>query len=147
MRAILPLLAFVVLAASVTTVASGLSEPAYLKAANKICAQRAEKLSKLPRLKLSKISTARLAVRLRKVITIYQPGTRLLRALQPPRSFSFLVPRWLHYEQLRIVAWTNARNAALQGKRARSTRYLKKSDVLGARAAEISTGLEIKDCE
>jgi hypothetical protein len=147
MRAIPPLLAVVVLAASVTTAAEGLSEPAYLKAANKICAQRAARLGNLPRVKLSKLSSAQLAGRLRKVVTIYQRGTKRLRALAPPRSLSFLAPRWLHYEQLRIAAWRNARIAALHGKRGKANSYIKKSDVLGARAAEISTGLEIKGCE
>lgn len=141
-------LLFVVLVASVAAAAaSGLSEPAYIKAANKICAQRAAKLKKLPNLTFRKITAAQLATRLRKVISVYRHGTKLLRALKVPRSLSFLVPRWLRYEDLRIAAWSEALDAAAHGKKALARTYLGRSNLLGARAAEISTGLEIKNCE
>jgi hypothetical protein len=147
MRFGLALLLAVALAAAAASVASGLSEPAYIKAANKICAQRAAKLTKLPNLTFRKITPAQLATRLRQVIPVYRHGTKLLRSLKVPRSLSFLVPRWLHYEELRVAAWRAALNAAGHGNKALARTYLNKSNLLGGRAAEISTGLEIKNCE
>lgn len=137
----------VALAAIVATAASGLSEPGYIKAANKICAQRTAKLARLPNLSLRKISAKQLAARLQKVLAIYHPTYRQLRALKPPKAFSFLVPRWLHYEALRIGAWKDALGAARRGNKALARGYLGRSNVLGARAAEISNGLDLKDCE
>ncbi|HEX9415342.1 MAG TPA: hypothetical protein VF895_01385 [Gaiellaceae bacterium] len=147
MRFALALLAAAALAAGVATTAKGLSEPAYIKAANKICSQRAAKLARLPNLSLRKISAKQLAARVQKVLSIYRPTYRQLRALKPPRAFSFLVPRWLHYEALRIGAWKDALGAAKRGKKALARGYLGRSNVLGVRAAEISTGLGLKDCE
>jgi len=147
MRPILALATTLALLVILVSAAFALSEPAYVKAANKICAQRAAKLEKLPHVSLQKLSSRALATRLSKVIAIYRPGTRQLRALKAPRSFSVLVPRWLHYEDLRIAAWRNAVDAALRHKKGAALSYVGKSNVLGQRAAEISTGLDIDHCE
>jgi len=146
MRRLTALIATAALAGALATAATGLSEPAYVKAANKICAARAAKLARLPRLS-EKATAKQIATRLRRVLPIYSAGRHKLRALEPPRSFSFLVPRWLRYEQKRIVTWTAALNVAAHGKLKPAQRYIKKSDVYGLRAAEISTGLEIDNCE
>jgi hypothetical protein len=147
MRFALALLVGAALAAGAATAARGLSEPAYVKAANKICSERATKLSRLPNLSFRKISATQLAVRMQKVLAIYKPTYRQLRGLKPPRAFSFLVPRWLHYEALRIGAWKDALGAAKRGNKSLARGYLNRSNVLGARAAEISTGLDLEHCE
>jgi hypothetical protein len=147
MRPLLALATTLALLVILVSAALALSEPAYVKAANKICSQRAAKLHKLPRVSLQQMSSRALAARLRKVIAIYRPGTRELRALKAPHSFSLLVPRWLHYEELRIGAWRNAVDAASRHKKGAALSYIGKSNVLGRRAAEISTGFDIERCE
>ena len=101
MRPLLALLAVLAIAGILVTAAGTLSEPAYIKAANKICSQRAAKLAR-PKISL---------------------------------------------EDLRIAAWKHALGAAVRGKKGMALGYLGKSNVLGARAAEISTGLDIERCE
>jgi hypothetical protein len=147
MKTPLALITTLALLVTLVSAALALSEPAYVKAANKICAERTAKLSKLPRVSLKKISSKALAARLRKVIAVYGQGTGQLRALKAPRSFSLLVPRWLHYEDLRIEAWRSGLQAARQHKKGDALRYIGKSNLLARRAAEISTGLEIEHCE
>jgi hypothetical protein len=147
MRRLLALIATAALAGTLATAATALSEPAYVKAASKICAQRQAKLKRLPAVSPKRATAKQIAAKLRRVIPIYSAGTRQLRALKPPHAFSFLVPRWLRYEQKRITTWRAALNVAAHGKRKAAQRYIKKSDVLGLRAAEISTGLEIDNCE
>ena len=136
-----------VLAACLAASTFALSQPAYVKAAGKICAQRAKKLHRLRRFSLDKASPAKIARRLRAVIRIYGRGLVRLRALKPPRAFSYLVPRWLGFERTRLALWKRARRAALAGKGAAARYYVNRANVAGARAAEISNGLEIKRCE
>jgi hypothetical protein len=134
-------------ALALAPVASGLSEPGYIKAATKICAQRAAKIERLPHIALRTAPAARLASHLRRLIPLYSGGTRQLRALKAPRSFSYLVPRWLRYEQRRILAWKHALTSARRGNASAARHYIGTSNVLGLRAAEISSGLEIEGCE
>ena len=145
-RALTPLAA-IGAAAILAVPAHALSEPAYLTAAQKICTARATKMAKLPRLRVEHATTAQLRKRLEKLLAIYTPGTRKLRALKPPRSFSFLVPRWLDYENLRIDLWRKGLKAARQGKLGKARSYIGASNVRALRAAEIATGLGLDHCE
>jgi len=143
----LAVLAAVGAAAILAADAHALSEPAYLSAAQKICTARATKMAKLSRLQASKATAAQLRTRLKKLLAIYPPGTRKLRALEPPRSFSFLVPRWLHYEQLRIELWRKGLKAARLGEVGKARSYIGASNVRALRAAEIASGLGLDRCE
>jgi hypothetical protein len=146
MRAV-ALSAAVVVAALLAARATALTEPAYLTSAQKICTARATKLAKLPRLSVSKATAPQLATRLQKLIAIYSPGTRKLRALKPPRSFSFLVPKWLRYERQRIDLWRKGLKAARAREVGKARSYIGASNVRGLRAGEISTGLGLERCE
>lgn len=147
MRTALALLLTLGLAAASATAASALSERAYVRAANKICAARAVRLAKLPHISLKKSTPKQLARRLERVLAVYRPGYRQLRALRPPRSFSFLVPRWLRYENVRMGLWSKARHAAARRELGKARSYVHRSNVYGRFAAEISTGLDIEHCE
>ena len=127
--------------------ANALSEPAYLTAAQKICTARATKMAKLPRLQAGKATAVQLRTRLKKLLAIYVPGTKKLRALEPPRSFSFLVPRWLRYENLRIELWRKGLKAARLGQVGKARSYIGASNVRALRAAEIANGLGLERCE
>jgi hypothetical protein len=131
--------------AGLATGAGALTEPAYVKAASKICAHRHAQLAKLPR--LSKVSTPQLAGRLRQVIAIYARGTQRLAKLREPRTLSYLVPRWLRYERRRVATLRLALRAAASGKRSLAFGKIGQANVFGLRAAEISNGLGIPLCE
>jgi hypothetical protein len=147
MRAALALFAVTATAAILAAGATALSEPAYLTAAQKICTARAGKMAKLPRLRAGEATAAQLRTRLQKLLAIYTPGTRKLRALKPPGSFSFLVPRWLHYENLRIDLWRKGLKAARLGQVGNARSYIGASNVRALRAAEIADGLGLERCE
>jgi hypothetical protein len=135
------------LLATLASPALGLSEPAYVKAANRICAQRAPKLDRLAHYNVHKASAAKIAGRLSRIIPLYAQGLRRLRALEVPRTLSFLVPRRLHYETLRLAFWRKGLAAARAGKAPMVRSYIRKTDLLGLRASDISTGLDIERCE
>lgn len=140
-------LAAIAAAAALAAGAQALSEPAYLTAAQKICTARASKMAQLPRLRAEKASAAQLRTRLKKLLEIYVPGTKKLRALDPPRSFSFLVPRWLRFENLRIDLWRKGLKAARLGQAGKARSYIGASNVRALRAAEIANGLGLRRCE
>jgi hypothetical protein len=137
--------ALVLVTASAAFAAARLSEPAYIKAATKICRQRTREAAALPKLPKG-VSTRRVTTRLKHIVPIFQRAYSHFQALKVPHSLSYLVPRWLHEESRRLGALKQALAAGVKGNRNVMYGFMDRSTLYGASAIQQATDIGITGC-